>query len=259
MSHAKQLHHRRYLHDSLEMINRESLPGNVKTELGLHVQDVVLSTVQQVIELALEEELSASLGLERYEPLPWGRPPELTRSGSYRRELLTPYGPIAERRVPKRRRGHGNLTWQRITPDERCWRPLLDHHVMGYCLGLRRRDLQERMALTLGEVLSLAACHRIVSSVKAPVDAFKSPSIETPPPVVRVDGMGVKIAYPTGAIKTDAQGRRRPTKRQHKRVVLSALAKFSVHYQPASKTQSSNQNDFLMPTSWKPEPQDTPA
>jgi len=74
MSHAKQLHHRRYLNDYLEMINREGLPGNVKNELAHHVPDVVLSTVQQVIERALEEELSSYLGLERYEHLPWGVP-----------------------------------------------------------------------------------------------------------------------------------------------------------------------------------------
>jgi transposase-like protein len=223
MSHAKPLHHRRYLHDYLEIINREGLPGNVKNALAHPVQDVVLSTVQQVIELALEEELSAYLDVERHEHLPWGRPPELTRSGSYQRELLTPYGPIAELRVPKRRRGHGDLTWQRITRYERGWGPLLDHQVMGYCLGLSLRDLQEMRVLTLGEVLSLAACNRIVSSVKAQVDAFKRQPLETPPPVVRVDGMWVKIVSPTGDIKTDAQGRRRPTKRQHKRVVLSAL------------------------------------
>lgn len=31
MSHAKQLHHRRYLNAYLEIINREGLPGNIKT------------------------------------------------------------------------------------------------------------------------------------------------------------------------------------------------------------------------------------
>jgi transposase-like protein len=126
-------------------------------------------------------------------------------------------------RVPKLRRGNGDLTWQSITRYERCWGPLLDQHVMGYCLGLSLRDRQEMMALTLGEVLSLAACNRIGSSVKAQVEAFKSQPLETPPPVVLVDGMWVKIASPTGEIKPDAQGRCRLVKRKHKRVVLSAL------------------------------------
>ena len=223
MSHAKHLHNRRYLNDYLEIINREGLPGNVKSDLCLAVQNVVMTTVQQVIEQALAEELRAYLGLDRYEHLPLGRPPELTRSGSYQRELLTQYGPIAELSVPKLRRGNGALSWQSITRYERCWGPLLDQHVMGYCLGLSLRDLQEMMALTLGEVLSLAACNRIVSSVSTQVEAFKSQPLENPPPVVLVDGMWVKIAYPSGEIKVDAQGRRRAAKRKQKRVVLSAL------------------------------------
>ena len=87
MSHAKQLHHRRYLNDYLEIINREGLPGNVKSDLCLQVQNTVIATVQHVIEEALAEELYAYLGLARYEHLPWGRPPESTRSGSYQRAL----------------------------------------------------------------------------------------------------------------------------------------------------------------------------
>jgi hypothetical protein len=38
-----------------------------------------------------------------------------------------------------------------------------------------------------------------------------------------VDGMWVKIAYPTGESRHEAPGRRRSGKRQQKRVVLSAL------------------------------------
>jgi hypothetical protein len=140
MSHAKQLHHRRYLNDSLEIINREGLPGNIKTDLCLTVQATVIATVQHVIEAALEEELRASLGLDRYEHVPWGRPPEATRSGSSQRAWLTQYGPIADLHVPKLRRGNGALTWQSLTRSERCWGPLLDHQVMSYCLGHSLRD-----------------------------------------------------------------------------------------------------------------------
>ena len=50
MSHAKQLPNRRYLNDSLEIINREGLPGNVKSDLCLQVQNTVIATVQHVIE-----------------------------------------------------------------------------------------------------------------------------------------------------------------------------------------------------------------
>ena len=107
MSHAKQLHNRRYLNDYLEIINREGLPGNGKNDLCRKVQDTVIATVPHVIETALEEELSASLGLARYAHVPWGRPPEATRSGSDQRPLITPYGAIADLHVPKLRRGNG--------------------------------------------------------------------------------------------------------------------------------------------------------
>ena len=91
---------------------------------------------------------------------------------------------------------------------------------MGYCLGHRLRDLQEAMALTLGEVLSLAACNRIVLSVTKHMEAFKKQPLASPPPIVLVDGMWVKIAYPTDEISEDSRGRRRSVKRKQKRVVL---------------------------------------
>jgi transposase-like protein len=94
---------------------------------------------------------------------------------------------------------------------------------MGYCLGLSLRDLQEVLYGTLGEVVSLAACNRLVGEIDQHVQAWKQAVIEAPPAVVLVDGMWVKIAYPTGDHCVDAQGRRRAVKRQEKRVVLSAL------------------------------------
>ena len=106
---------------------------------------------------------------------------------------------------------------------ECCWGPLLDHQVMSYGVGHSLRDLQETLALTLGEVLSLAACNRMVSRVTEHLAVFKMQALESPPPVLLVDGMWVKIASPTGEYRHDAQGRRRSVKRKQKRVVLSAL------------------------------------
>jgi hypothetical protein len=99
--------------------------------------------------------------------------------------LLTQYGPIADLHVPKLRRGNGALTWQSIPRYEHCWGPLLDHQVMSYCLGHSLRDLQETMALTLGEVLSLAACDRLVSWVAEHLEGFKTQALERPLPVIR--------------------------------------------------------------------------
>ncbi len=70
------------------------------------------------------------------------------------------------------------------------------------CLGRSLRDLQESMHATLGEVLSVASCHRTVVSVGQRAEAFKTQSLEVPPPMLLVDGMWVKIASPNGEVLT---------------------------------------------------------
>ena len=55
------------------------------------------------------------------------------------------------------------------------------------------------------------------------MEAFKKQPLASPPPIVLVDGMWVKIAYPTDEISEESRGRRRAVKRKQKRVVLSAL------------------------------------
>jgi putative transposase len=223
MSHAKQWHNRQYFDDSMEIINRKGLPGHIKSALCQQGNDAVVATTQQVIAQALEAELTAYLGAERSEHLAWGRDAEQTRSGGYRRALITQYGGIADLRVPKLRQGHGNLEWQTISRYERCWGPFLDQQVRHDGLGLSLRDLQESMDATLGEVLSVASCNRIVASVGQQAEAFKTQPLAAPPPILRVDGMRIKIASPSGKRTVDSQGRRRAVKRQQKRVMLSAL------------------------------------
>ena len=65
MSHATQLHHRRYLNDSLERINRHGLPGNVKSAVCHQIHHAVARTVKHVLEHSLEEEFTQYLGLVR--------------------------------------------------------------------------------------------------------------------------------------------------------------------------------------------------
>jgi transposase-like protein len=223
MSHATQRHNRRDLNDSLEIITRHGLPGNVKSTVCHEIQQAVTLTVKGALEHSLEEELTQYLGVARYEHLPWGRRPELTRSGTYTRALLTQYGGIPDLRVPKLRRGNRAIPWHTITRYERWWGPLLDQHSMGYCLGLSLRDLQEVMYATLGEVVSLAACNRLVGEVDAQVQAWKKATIAVPPSVVMVEGMWGHIAYPPGEHREDTQGRWRAVTRQAKRVIFTAL------------------------------------
>jgi transposase-like protein len=78
------------------------------------------------------------------------------------------------------------------------------------------------MALPLGEIRALAACHRLVSRVAKPMEAFTKRPLATPPPMVLVEGMWVTMASPTGESSAETRGRRRAGKHKQKRVVLRA-------------------------------------
>jgi len=223
MSHATQLHKRSYFGDYMQIMNRCVLPGNIYERLYEQVQAQVLSAVKWTLEQALDEEVIGYLGCGRYERGFRPRCPEETRSGSYARELWTQYGCIPDLRVPKLRRGNRQLRWETITRYERCWGPFLDQQLLHYCLGHSLRDLQEAMQQSVGEVLSLGTCDRLVLGLEARAKAFKTARLETPPPVVLVDGLWLKLAVPTGEWQRDSMGRRRAVKRKQKRVMLTAL------------------------------------
>jgi transposase-like protein len=182
-----------------------------------------VATVKWTLEQALDEELRGYVGRGRYERDSEPRGPEETRSGTYTRQLWTQYGCIADLRVPKLRRGNRHLDWQTITRYERCWGPFLDHPLLQYCLGHSLRDLQEVMQLSLGEVLSLAACNRLVLGLEEQAQAFKTARLPSPPPIVLVDGLWLTLAVPTGEITQDSSGRKRAVKRKQQRVMLTAL------------------------------------
>jgi putative transposase len=223
MSHATQLHDRGYLADYMQIMHRCSLPGNVQDEVYHQVHARALETVQWTLEQALDEEVRAYLGRARYERDSVPHRPEETRSGAYGRELWTQYGRIANLRVPKLRRGNRHLQWQTITRYEHCWGPLLDQHLLHYCLGHSLRDLQEVMQLSLGEVLSLAACNRLVLGLEERAQTFKTARLVAPPPIVLVEGLWLKLAVPSGEITADASGRKRPVKHKQQRVMRTAL------------------------------------
>jgi putative transposase len=223
MSHATQLHNRGYLADYMQIMNRCALPGNVHDEVYRQVHDRALATVKWTLEQALDEEVRAYLGCARYERHVRPRRLEETRSGAYERQLWTQYGCIPHLRVPKLRRGNRHIDWQTIGRYERCWGPLLDQHLLHYCLGHSLRDLQETMQQTLGDVLSLEACNRLVLGLEQRAQVFKTARLQAPPPIVLVDGLWLTLAVPTGAWKTDSSGRRRAVKHKQTRVMLTAL------------------------------------
>src|SRR6266446_3303953 len=107
------------------------------------------------------------------------------------------------------------------------------------------------MSVTLGEVWSVASCHRIVASVGQRAEAFKTQPLEAPPPMLLVDGIWIKIVYPSGKMTVDSQGRRRAVQRKQKRVMLSALGVWPdghweiVHWQIAAGENETTWQTFF--------------
>lgn len=79
------------------------------------------------------------------------------------------------------------------------------------------------MQQSVGEVLSLGTCDRLVLGLEARAKAFKTARLVAPPPVVVVDGLWLKLAVPTGEWQLDSMSRRRAVRRKQKRVMLTAL------------------------------------
>ena len=82
---------------------------------------------------------------------------------------------------------------------ERCWGHFLAHQLLHYCLGHSLRALQAAMDQSVGAVVSLAACNRLVLGIEERAPTCKMARLEPPPPSAVVDGVGLTLAVPTGA------------------------------------------------------------
>ena len=187
------------------------------------VQSTALSAIQDTIEQALDEELTAHLGLARYERVPGGRTPEQQRSGFFPRMLDTSFGHIEDLHVPKLRRGNGDREWMILERYHRIWRPLLDQSLHDYMLGLSIRDLQESLFGTLGTVLSPNAVNRITRHVQEKVEQARLAPLSDVPPVILVDGVWVSVLYAQKETFIDQAGHKRHRQIRKEQVILTAM------------------------------------
>jgi len=91
-------------------------------------------------------------------------------------------------------------------------------------MGLSLRDVQELLYVFVGHSLSHTAVNRITLAVQDIMTTWRSQPLEATPPVLLVDGVWVKILYPTGQTWTDASGPVRQEVRGEERVLLGGLA-----------------------------------
>ncbi len=228
------------LETQIQRVWRGSFQYELDQALEAHLRDSAMVGVKATLEVALQEELDGQLGFGRYERTSDGRKlPEQQRSGFYQRRAETTFGHIPDLRVPKLRRGNKKREWRILERYQSAQRIVLDRALYLYTQGLSLRDLQETLYLFLGRVFSRTAINRITLAAQSKMEAWRQQPITETPPILIVDGVWVKILYPTGEIWTDRSGHERQQVRGQERVILAAMAVWPdgrhhmIHYEVA--------------------------
>jgi hypothetical protein len=162
-------------------IRSECFCHPISEALTQRLETGVRQIVKQVIEEALVQELNEWLGFEPYERTGEAKRPEQHRSGSYTRSLRTSWGWIDELHVPKLRCGNEKRVWRVLKRYERSFGPWLDLQLYLYTVGASQSNLQEILALSFGQVLSVKAIEHLTDVAQKEMEAFRSaPITDTP-------------------------------------------------------------------------------
>ena len=177
------------------------------------------------LEEALRQELTEHLGFAAYERQTAGRKAATAhRSGYFERGLVTDHGQIPALKVPKLRSGNKERVWHVLVRYQRCLQYLLDALLYLYTLGLSLADLQEALVILFGPVLSVSAINQVTLKVQDQMSHWQQQPLAQTPPVILVDGVWVKILYPSLETWLDRAGHLRQERRVQERVILAALA-----------------------------------
>lgn len=225
--------------------------GSFQTELNDALHEAVranaLLGIQATLEAALDHELEAYLGFARYARLGSGRKAAAQhRSGFFERRLLTEYGPISALRVPKLRTGNRARAWQVLERYHSVWQSLLDKGLYLYGLGLSLRDLQEAFYVLFEGTLSVSAINQVTLQAEGAMNHWRAQPITDTPPILLVDGVWVKILYPSGHTWVDQSGHQRREMRGQERVLLAVLGvwpdgrHYLLHYLAAPAENAEN-------------------
>jgi putative transposase len=168
--------------------------------------------IKQAVEAALQGEMSAHLGYERYSPE--GRGSGNSRNGSTAKTVQTAAGP-ARIEVPRDRAG----TFEPVTVPKGARRfTEFDDMVIGlYAKGLTTRDIAEWLEATYGAKISHETVANITDSVNELVKAWRSRPLDEVYPIVYIDairvrvrdGGAVRIKACHLAVGVDMEGRKR--------------------------------------------------
>jgi transposase-like protein len=207
------------------------------------VQETLLTeigrVVQAVVERALAAEVTTLLGRGPYERRRQASPERtvgqcsrcqqgwttrLWRAGSYARTLLTVPASVQVRvpRVGCICGGTVRVEFALLAPYERSWGDVQAwaRELSGLCLSLG--DTREVLARVSGRSVARSTLNGWVHQAAELAETVRGGPLTRVPPVVMLDGVWVTLLEPTGETATDVHGRRRPTKRRRKVVLLVA-------------------------------------
>ncbi len=166
-------------------VRQQGVHPELEAALAEELRTEVISTVKQVLEGSLQEEVTEFLQhLEGKKPY---------RSGYYERQLPTQYGYIEKLQVPKLRERNRERNWQILERYQRSLGNLLDWLCCLYVMGLSLRDLQEALYFVVGRVLSVNAGNQITLQVQRQLDAKRQAPLKQTPAIILVDGVWVDI------------------------------------------------------------------
>ncbi len=206
--------------------SRRSFCEQLRTQVAQHVGFVVT----RCIEVALSTELTRLL---RRPPFRRRRPKrfrageiccrrcgerdphQFRRNGHYRRGLDTSYGRLWIH-VPQveccRCGASGEIPFQTLQARQRWWDDVEAGIRQQSVLGLSLREIQEQLSVQVGGAVGLRSINQRVHAAARALAAEQAQVLADVPPVVRVDGIWVRVMVVTDETHVDRRGRRRRVK-----------------------------------------------
>jgi len=161
-------------------------------EISLGTQKMV----KRLMEVTLEEEMAAYIGIGRY-----GRSESRRdyRNGYYTRSLLTSFGYISEIKVPRcRKKGFKTTLFERYKRRQR----EVDKHIKEmFLLGVSTRSVSRVIKPLLNDQVSAQSVSNICKSLSREVERFHHRPLRDEYIYLILDGIVVKIKTPLGVKK----------------------------------------------------------
>jgi transposase-like protein len=207
--------------------------------LKAQIENRVTKIVEQVVQASLDAEVDGWLKRGRHVRRRKSKRSEVKeycsrcyghdrrrfrRNGHYRRNLVTQWGKI-EIGVPQVEcecGGNVKLRFRTVRSRQRIWDDLELEIQIEYREGRSYRKIKAKLDEKLGTSFGLRTLNRRVLKGAANEIMFNCLDWQTPPPVVRVDGIWITVMFATGETQKDSRGRLRPVKKGKRIPILAA-------------------------------------